>query len=319
MRGLALFHSSGLGRIVSMSNGLSPRLRRPVAGIDFPSPVGVAAGLDKQGIAAGGLVDLGFGFVEVGTVTALPQPGNSQPRLFRLLADHAILNRMGFNNPGVKAVTRRVAKLRRRSPELVIGINIGKSKATPLEHAADDYAHSARIAAQHADYLVINVSSPNTPGLRTLQALEPLREIVEAVTANAGATPVFVKLAPDMHDDDILAVAGLVREQQLAGIVATNTTVSREGLATPNVDALGDGGVSGPPLRARSLAVLDLLRPQLPAPFAIISVGGIASAADVQERLQHGADLVQIYTSFIYAGPALPRTLNRELRRATQQ
>jgi dihydroorotate dehydrogenase len=309
-------------------------------GLTFPNPLGLAAGFDKNAVGIDALAALGFGFVEIGTVTALPQPGNPRPRLFRLPEDHAVVNRMGFNNDGAEAVARRLAARQRRldrrdgrrrvnvrhnsrrAARPVLGINIGKSKAVPEDGRAAvlaDYATSARLLAPYADYLVVNVSSPNTPGLRSLQAVDrlgPLLDEVRRVADDVALRPIplCVKIAPDLADEDVVAIADLARDRQLEGLVATNTTISRDGLRTDRdaVVALGDGGLSGPVLRRRSIEVLRLLRTRDPG-TTIISVGGISSADDVRERLRAGASLVQAYTGFVYGGPLWPRRVVREL------
>lgn len=289
-----------------------------VMGIPFRGPFGVAAGFDKNARAIRGLGQLGFSHVEIGTVTPLPQSGNDKPRLFRLTADRALVNRMGFNNDGVAAVAKRLTKLRssraaKRDELPVIGVNIGKNKTTANDDAADDYRICARELAPLADYLAINVSSPNTPALRDLQAVDSLRPIVTAVLAEAGSTPVLLKIAPDLADEDIRQVAMLVSTTKLAGVIATNTTVSRSGLTTASetVAAAGDGGLSGAPLAARSLEVLRLLASVLHSDRCIVSVGGVESADDVVERLGAGANLVQGYTGFVYAGPLWVARINR--------
>ncbi|WP_345714324.1 quinone-dependent dihydroorotate dehydrogenase, partial [Kineococcus glutinatus] len=245
-----------------------PQLRTHVLGLDLPNPLGLAGGFDKNAIGVEALSHLGFGFVEVGTVTALPQPGNPRPRMHRLLADRAVVNRMGFNNDGAEAVAARLRRLRAVPPRhpVGIGVNIGKSKVVPEERAAEDYATSARLLARYADYLVVNVSSPNTPGLRDLQSVQRLRPVLEAVREAADSSagrrvPLLVKIAPDLADEDVDAVAELALELGLEGIVATNTTISRAGLRTPaaEVEAAGGGGLSGAPLKERSLAVLRRL------------------------------------------------------------
>jgi len=286
-------------------------------GLTFPSAFGIAAGFDKNAVGVRGLAALGFGHVEVGTITARPQPGNPRPRLFRLVPDRAIVNRMGFNNAGAEVAERRLWALRRRRPDTVIGVNIGKSRVVAVEEATADYVLSATRLAPLADYLAINVSSPNTPGLRGLQAVETLAPLLRAVRAAAGMTPLLVKIAPDLPDDEVAAIARLAVAEGLAGIIATNTTVSREGLATGPaiVAAAGEGGLSGAPLKARSLAVLRLVREAVPADFCVISVGGVETAEDVQERLDAGATLVQGYTAFLYRGPFWARQINRGLRR----
>lgn len=305
---------SGLVRRITRP---APSLRTRALGIDFPSPFGVAAGFDKDGVGVLGLGALGFGHVEVGTLTAIPQEGNPRPRLFRLIPDRAVINRMGFNNGGADAAAARIAKLRRRRDRPVIGINIGKSRVVDVADATDDYVRSATRLAPLADYLAVNVSSPNTPGLRTLQAVETLAPLLRAVKDAAGATPLLVKIAPDLDDDEVRAIARLAVDLGLDGLIATNTTLSRSGLATAPavVEAAGAGGLSGAPLRARSLEVLRVVRDAVPAEFCVISVGGVESGADVRERLEAGATLVQGYTAFLYRGPLWARQINRALVR----
>jgi dihydroorotate dehydrogenase len=292
-----------------------PSLRVEALGLTFPSPFGVAAGFDKNVVGVKGLAALGFGHVEIGTVTAVPQPGNDKPRLFRLVPDRAVVNRMGFNNAGAQAAARRLHTLRRRNRDVIIGVNIGKSRVVEVADATADYVRSAALLAPLADYLVVNVSSPNTPGLRGLQAVETLRPLLAAVKDAAGRTPLLVKIAPDLPDDEVIAVALLAVDLGLAGLIATNTTISRDGLATDPavVAAAGAGGLSGAPLKQRSLAVLKLVRSTVPEGFAVVSVGGVETAADVQERLDAGADLVQGYTAFLYRGPLWGRQINRGL------
>jgi len=284
-------------------------------GLRFKGVFGLAAGFDKNALAISALGDLGFSHIEIGTVTALAQPGNPKPRLFRLLADRALVNRMGFNNDGAAEIAERLTKLRAKNPKNlpIIGVNIGKSKVTPVEDAAEDYRISAKLLAPLADYLAVNVSSPNTPGLRTLQSVAALEPILRAVIAESGAKPVLVKIAPDLADEDVLAVADLAIRLKLAGIIATNTTISREGLKTP-ADAIakaGDGGLSGAPLKARSLEVLRLLKAHVGDRLAIVAVGGVETRADSIERMKAGATLVQGYTGFIYRGPFWARRINR--------
>ena len=292
-----------------------PSLAVEALGLRFPSPFGVAAGFDKDVRAAKGLYALGFGHIEVGTITAIPQDGNPRPRLFRLVPDRAVINRMGFNNQGAEAAARRLAKLRRRSTRAVIGVNIGKSRVVEVDDATADYVRSATLLAPLADYLVVNVSSPNTPGLRGLQAVETLRPLLEAVRDAAGGTPLLVKIAPDLPDDEVEAIARLAVELGLAGLIATNTTIAREGLVTDPavIAAAGAGGLSGAPLQDRALEVLRLVRAAVPAEFAVISAGGVETAADVRERLEAGATLVQGYTAFLYRGPLWGRQINRGL------
>ena len=285
-------------------------------GLTFPSAVGLAAGFDKDARVFPALLALGFGFVEIGTVTAEGQPGNPRPRLFRLPKDRALINRMGFNNEGAAAVARRLEKIPRTHGS-ILGINIGKTKTTPPERAVDDYERSARLLGRHADYFVVNVSSPNTPGLRDLQAVESLRPILVAVrqaldeTVPARRVPLLVKIAPDLNDTDIEAVARLAVDLGLDGIIATNTTISRDGLKTgaSAVAALGPGGLSGAPLKDRSIEVLRLLRNTTNDRLTLISAGGIETAADVRARLDAGAQLVQIYSALVYEGPTLPGRL----------
>ena len=292
-----------------------PSLRVEALGLTFPSPFGIAAGFDKNAVGVRGLAALGFGHVEVGTVTAIPQEGNPKPRLFRLIADRAVINRMGFNNQGADAVARRLAKLRRGAPDTVIGVNIGKSRIVEVEDATADYVASATRLAPLADYLAVNVSSPNTPGLRGLQAVETLAPLLRAVREASGSTPLLVKIAPDLPDDEIAAIARMAVKEGLAGIIAHNTTISREGLLTDDatVEAAGAGGLSGAPLKQRSLEVLRVVRDAVPADFCIIAVGGVETPSDVQERLDAGATLVQGYTAFLYRGPFWGRELNRGL------
>jgi dihydroorotate dehydrogenase len=294
-----------------------PAISVSALGLRFESPFGVAAGFDKDVRGAAGLYALGFGHVEVGTLTAIPQEGNPRPRLFRLIPDRAVINRMGFNNEGAEAAAWRLLKLRRRAKRAVIGVNIGKSRVVDVADATADYVRSATLLAPVADYLVVNVSSPNTPGLRGLQAVETLRPLLEAVRDAAGSTPLLVKIAPDLPDDEVTAIAHLAVDLGLAGLIATNTTISREHLSTDPavVAAAADGGLSGPPLKARSLEVLRLVRAAVPADFAVISVGGVETAAHVQERLDAGATLVQGYTAFLYRGPLWARQINRGLAR----
>jgi len=275
-----------------------PVLETTVFGVTFPGPVGLAAGFDKNGNGINAWGPLGFGYAEVGTVTAQAQPGNPAPRLFRLPEDRALLNRMGFNNHGAGELAIRLTRSQSTVP---IGVNIGKTKVTPPEHAVDDYAESARLCGPLADFVVVNVSSPNTPGLRDLQAVASLRPILAAVRAET-TKPVLVKIAPDLSDDDVDEIADLAVELGLAGIVATNTTISREGLLTPGVAELGAGGVSGPPVAARSLEVLRRLHKRVGDQLVLISVGGIETADDAWERIIAGASLVQGYTGFIYGG-----------------
>ncbi|MEA5455309.1 quinone-dependent dihydroorotate dehydrogenase [Sinomonas sp. JGH33] len=322
-------HGVGLGRVLGALSAPGPELRTSVFGVEFPSPFGLAAGFDKEGRCIEALAELGFGHIEVGTVTGQAQPGNPRPRLFRLIKDRAVVNRMGFNNDGAEAVAPRIAAARASLEERygthrpIIGINIGKTKVVELEDAADDYRASARALAPFADYLVVNVSSPNTPGLRLLQSVETLRPLLEAVreesTSAAGRrVPLLVKIAPDLADSDIDDVARLAVDLGLEGIIATNTTIGREGLESDSaaVEACGAGGLSGAPLKARSLEVLRRLASMAGDRLALVSVGGVETAADVRERLAAGASLVQGYTAFLYEGPFWAASVNRGLTKA---
>jgi dihydroorotate dehydrogenase len=304
----------GIGAVVSRFTRPDPRLRVTTLGLQFDSPFGVAAGFDKEGAAIRGLGQLGFGHIEVGTITAQAQPGNERPRLFRLLADRAVINRMGFNNHGARDAAAVIAKAAARSNRPVIGINIGKSRSVDLDDAVKDYLESTISLASLADYLVVNVSSPNTPGLRGLQELEKLTPLLGAVKRAAGATPVLVKIAPDLSDAQVITIAKLA-VATLDGIIATNTTLSRDGLVTSReaIESAGAGGLSGPPLAARSLELLHLIRAIVPADFCVISVGGVETGEDVAERLAAGATLVQGYTAFLYRGPLWARQINRYL------
>ena len=318
--GMAVIRVCGIRPFAWIARALTapaPELRTRALGLEFPSPFGVAAGFDKNAVGVRGLAALGFGHIEVGTVTALAQEGNPTPRLFRLVADRAVINRMGFNNAGAETAERRLRKLRRRASDAVIGVNIGKSRVVDVADATGDYVASAVRLASLADYLAVNVSSPNTPGLRGLQAVETLAPLLRAVKAAAGETPLLVKIAPDLPDDEIVAIAQLAVTEGLAGIIATNTTISREGLRTDaaKVEAMGAGGLSGAPLRERSMAVLTLIRAHVPAEFCVISVGGVETGADVQARLDAGATLVQGYSAFLYRGPLWARQINRALTR----
>ncbi|MGO3885114.1 MAG: quinone-dependent dihydroorotate dehydrogenase [Mycetocola sp.] len=286
-------------------------------GLRFETPFGIAAGFDKEGRAVEGLGALGFGHVEIGTITAHAQPGNPTPRLFRLIPDRAVVNRMGFNNDGAHTVAARLTKLRSRRANTVLGVNIGKSRITEVDDAVGDYLTSTTLLAPHADYLVVNVSSPNTPGLRGLQELDKLEPLLRAVKDAAGGTPLLVKIAPDIEDDQIDRIAELVVEIGLDGIIATNTTISREGLLTDEsiVDAAGAGGLSGAPLAQRSIEVLQRVRKSVPDEMCVISVGGVDTAEDVFLRLKAGATLVQGYTAFLYRGPLWARSINRGLEK----
>ena len=282
-------------------------------GLDFPNPIGLAAGFDKDAIGYEALGAMGFGFVEVGTLTGQPQPGNPPPRLFRLSKDRALVNRMGFNNRGSADAIARL----QRPHRTIVGVNIGKTKVVPEEQAIGDYVASAKRLGPLADYVVVNVSSPNTPGLRSLQATEKLRPLLGAVrealneVSPARRVPLLVKIAPDLADEDVDAIAELALDIGLDGIIATNTTIRRDGLASDaaEVERCGAGGLSGPPVHDRSLEVLKRLRTKVDDQLVLISVGGIETAEQAWERIQAGATLVQVYTAFIYEGPLLPSRL----------
>jgi dihydroorotate dehydrogenase len=287
-------------------------LEREVFGLKFPNPVGLAAGLDKNALALPVWEALGFGFVEIGSVTARAQPGNDKPRMFRLPDDEAIINRMGFNNHGAEKIAERLEAWRGSKRDAPLGINLGKSKVTPLEDAPKDYLESLTRLWGYGDYFVINVSSPNTPGLRELQDKDRLEELLAAVMgfvrSQAKAKPVLLKIAPDLTWAQIDEILELVQRHGLAGMIATNTTIARDGLTTPIQES---GGLSGAPLRARSLEVLKHLKTHSSVP--IVSVGGVFHAIDVEQRLEAGAALVQVYTGFIYEGPFMMRGIARVL------
>ncbi|WP_420154077.1 quinone-dependent dihydroorotate dehydrogenase [Siphonobacter sp.] len=284
-----------------------PRLEREVFGIRFPNPVGLAAGFDKNAELVDELSCLGFGFVEIGTVTPRPQPGNDRPRLFRLKADQGLINRMGFNNKGARTAAE---KLRRRKSRVLIGGNIGKNKVTPNEKAVDDYLACFHELKDTVDYFVVNVSSPNTPNLRALQEKEPLTELLLTLQAEnlkqSRPKPILLKIAPDLTNSQLDDIIDIVQTSRIAGVIATNTTISRENLQTPpqTIEAIGAGGLSGKPVRERSTGVIRYLHQQSKGSFPIIGVGGIHSPEDALEKLQAGASLIQVYTGFIYEGPA---------------
>ena len=328
---------------LSLVGGARPSQKAAVEvmGLHFPSPVGLAAGMDKDAKHVDALSALGFGFIEIGTLTPVAQPGNDLPRLFRLPADRALINRMGFNNGGVQAAVER---LKKRKPGIIVGGNIGKNKATPNEQAIDDYVKCFEALYPVVDYFVVNVSSPNTPGLRELQEKGPLLEILRTLkelgkklnsgeyrvasgessdahsplaTHHSPLRPILLKIAPDLTDAQLDDVVAVVKESGIAGVIATNTTISREGLGTPKaeVEAMGAGGLSGAPVRYRSTDVVRYLRDRLPTPLVIIGVGGIDSAETAMEKIEAGADLVQVYTGLVYEGPALVKRINTEYAR----
>lgn len=298
-----------------------PALRKTVFGIEFPNPVGLAAGLDKDALAFEQFGDLGFGFVEIGTVTPKAQPGNDQPRLFRLVKDEALINRMGFNNQGVKAAAARLQH--RRQKGLIIGGNIGKNKVTPNEKAVDDYVICFNELYEVVDYFVVNVSSPNTPNLRDLQEKEPLMNLLNTLQvlnqSKPKAKPILLKIAPDLTNTQLDDIIDIVVQTKIAGVIATNTTISRAGLHYPEaeISAIGAGGLSGKPLTQRSTEVIRYLKQKSNNAFPIIGVGGIHSADDAMEKLAAGADLIQLYTGFIYEGPQLIKDITSKLIKAS--
>ncbi|MCL6632395.1 MAG: dihydroorotate dehydrogenase (quinone) [Alicyclobacillus herbarius] len=309
-----------VARLFASSPSPAPQLSQTLWGYKFSHPVGLAAGLDKDGIAIDGLLACGFSFLEVGTVTPRPQPGNAKPRLFRLREDEALINRMGFNNQGAASLRKNLLRRRRRG---IIGVNCGRNKTTPNELAAEDYLLSMETVYPLADYIVINVSSPNTPGLRDLQAEESLLPLAETVlrkrdelyqASNALAAhrpPVLVKLSPDLADDALVQLAKRLTEIGIDGLIATNTTIRRDGLSS--VHQSESGGLSGKPLRSRSTQVVSLLYQAIGQTVPIIGCGGVSSAFDAYEKICAGASLIQIYTGFIYQGPGLVRNIVEEL------
>lgn len=322
--GASVIKLAGLPGIRNIKHALSkpaPDIQVEALGLHFDSPFGMAAGFDKDVSLVSGLYALGFGHVEVGTLTAHAQSGNDKPRLFRLIPDRALINRMGFNNGGAAAAVPRLEKLRTLKNRPVIGVNIGKSRITDVENATEDYLISTKLLAPLADYLVVNVSSPNTPGLRGLQEITQLKPLLSAVKVASGPTPLLVKIAPDLSPEEIAEIANLAVALKLEGIIATNTTISRAGLISDSakVEALGAGGLSGAPLADRALEVLKQIRAIVPKEMCIISVGGVETAQQIQERLQAGATLVQGYSAFVYNGPMWAIKLNRDLRKLSAQ
>jgi len=287
-------------------------LEREVFGIKFKNPVGLAAGFDKNGEYVEPLSNLGFGFIEVGTVTPMPQPGNDKPRMFRLPNDEALINRMGFNNKGVDVMAERLRILKDNHPDIVVGGNIGKNKTTPNEDAVSDYIKCFDRLFDVVDYFVVNVSSPNTPGLRELQEKEPLKHILNTLQQRNHkkdiSRPILLKIAPDLTDAQLDDIIEIVAETGISGIIATNTTISRENLATIHL-ANETGGLSGKPVKNRSTEVIRYLSEKSNRAFPIIGVGGIHSAKDAQDKLEAGASLVQLYTGFIYEGPGLIKSI----------
>ncbi len=294
----------------------SGKLGKTVAGLRFSNPIGLAAGLDKNALLIDEWESLGFGFVEIGTVTPLPQAGNDQPRLFRLPVDEALINRMGFNNDGMEVIAER---LKRRKTKIVIGGNIGKNKITPNENAVDDYLKCFRALYDCVDYFVVNVSSPNTPNLRELQEKEPLKKLLETLQIEnekqVQAKPIFLKIAPDLTNTQLDDIIEIVNETKIAGVIATNTTISRENLKTQpfKIIEIGAGGLSGKPVKNKSTEVIRYLSNKSNRSFAIIGVGGIHSYEDAREKLDAGADLIQLYSGFVYEGPGLVKNILKGL------
>lgn len=292
----------------------NPALEKTVFGLKFKNPVGLAAGLDKNAVLVDELSAMGFGFVEIGTLTPKPQPGNDKPRLFRLKADEALINRMGFNNDGVKEAA---ARLRKRNSEVLIGGNIGKNKVTPNEEAVNDYMICFNELFDVVDYFVVNVSSPNTPNLRALQEKEPLKDLLQTLQKDnerrPTQKPILLKIAPDLTESQLDDIIEIVQETKIAGVIATNTTISREGLQSSEELVKEMGGLSGKPVTKRSTEVIRYLAQKSGKAFPIIGVGGIHSPEDAEEKLNAGADLVQVYTGFIYEGPGLVSRINRYL------
>ena len=293
-----------------------PKLEREVFGLKFPNPVGLAAGFDKDARLVDEYENFGFGFLEIGTLTPLPQPGNEKPRLFRLPQDQALINRLGFNNRGVEVAA---LQLKNRKGTIIIGGNIGKNKTTPNEQALKDYQYCFDALFDVVDYFVVNVSSPNTPDLRALQDKEPLRHLLSELQhrnqGKARPKPLLLKIAPDLNHNQLNDIVEIATVTQLSGLIATNTTISRENLYTAPtaVAAMGAGGLSGKPLTRKATEIIRYLRQQLPPTIRLIGVGGIMSATDALEKLDAGADLVQLYTGFVYEGPGLIRKINQAL------
>jgi dihydroorotate dehydrogenase len=309
-----LHYIPGFGALVrAIYKQKAPQLERKLFGLTFPNPVGLAAGFDKDAKLFAPLSNFGFGFIEIGTLTPKPQPGNPKKRLFRLPLDQALINRMGFNNQGVDAAVKRLKK----KHQVLIGGNIGKNKITPNVDAIDDYRYCFEALFDHVDYFVVNVSSPNTPNLRALQDKAPLTELLQTLQADnrqkAQPKPLLLKIAPDLTDEQLLDIIDIVAQTQIDGVIATNTTIARDNLKDPN--QAETGGLSGRPLKDRSTEVIRFLATQSNKAFPIIGVGGIHRAEDALEKLEAGADLIQLYTGFIYQGPALIKAINQALLR----
>jgi dihydroorotate dehydrogenase len=309
---------NGLGRAIfkGIFNYKHPKLEKTLFGLTFKNPVGLAAGLDKDAKVFNELANLGFGFIEIGTLTPKPQPGNDKPRLFRLPKDHALINRMGFNNEGVDAA---VIRLKNKKTEVIIGGNIGKNKATSNEDAVKDYEYCFNALFDVVDYFVVNVSSPNTPNLRELQDKEPLTALLNHLqnlnNSKTKRKPLLLKIAPDLTNSQLDDIIEIVASTKIDGIVATNTTIAREPLSYPKaeVEAIGMGGLSGKPLSKRSTEVIAYLKTKSNNAFPVIGVGGIHSPEDAMEKLKAGADLLQLYSGFIYEGPGLVKAINKSI------
>jgi dihydroorotate dehydrogenase len=313
------FKLPGIGILLKkLYNIEDTRLEKVVFGIRFKNPIGLAAGLDKDAVLINELGTLGFGFIEIGTLTPKAQPGNDKPRLFRLKKDNALINRMGFNNHGLESAVQR---LKKRKPGVIIGGNIGKNKLTPNDEAIKDYELCFEALYNYVDYFVVNVSSPNTPGLRALQEKEPLKALLSAVKSKnllkSFPKPILLKIAPDLNNDQLNDIIEIMKEVKIDGLIATNTTISRENLLTEKVEIekIGAGGLSGKPLASRSTEVIRYLYDRLGEAFPIIGVGGIHSEKDALEKLEAGASLIQLYTGFIYEGPGLVKRINKAILR----
>lgn len=313
----ALSMPLGKSIIKGLYNYQSPKLEKKLFGLTFKNPVGLAAGFDKDGKFYKEMSVLGFGFIEIGTVTPEPQEGNPKPRLFRLREDEGLINRMGFNNDGVDAMVERLKKF--KAKDVIIGGNIGKNKVTPNNEAINDYVICFEKLFDYVDYFVVNVSSPNTPGLRDLQDKGPLTAILSKLmnlnNAKPKSKPILLKIAPDLTDSQLDDIIDIVEETKIDGVIATNTTISREGLSTPEkrIEEIGNGGLSGKPVKARSTEVITYLHQKSNGAFPIIGVGGIDGAEAAKEKLDAGASLIQIYSGFVYQGPELVKNINKAL------
>ena len=317
---IRFFHKIGFGSIFrSIYKVENPKLERELFGLKFPNPVGLAAGFDKDAKLYKELSNFGFGFIEIGTVTPKPQPGNDKPRLFRLKEDSAIINRMGFNNGGVEEAVERLKKnpstALGETKHVLIGGNIGKNKVTPNEEAVNDYIICFEALFDYVDYFVVNVSSPNTPNLRALQEKKPLTDLLQTLqnrnNSKEKRKPILLKIAPDLTDEQLLDIIEIVETTKIDGVIATNTTISREGISSENKKEMG--GLSGKPLNKRATEVIRFLSEKSNKAFPIIGVGGIHSAEDALEKLDAGASLVQLYTGFIYEGPSLIKKINKAI------